>query len=862
MTLTWTSRGRPVSDNRSGREGPANLPGVLESSETVDQVTRYYRAHQLLLLDSYQKILSTKKDVSIALPTGTGKTVVALSIARFAQLHKRQRVLYLCPTKQLAQQVLDHAKALGVPAVSLAGTWTQVASEAKNNYYSGEAIGVASYSSMFNSNPQVGTPAILILDDIHAAGEQIAAPWSLVVDREYQRELFDAMVGVIREQNSTLAILSPGASDAHSVDLLKTRDWLMIVDTIRELLKRHIGEHVDCPLRWSWGTLYGKLESTFCFVSGDSILIRPWVPPTFELPEFDGCARRIHFSATLDRWGLLEQIAGVESAQALTLPDKDVPVPGRRLLLDLNRLLPAISDEARIVDFVSRGGRVLVLCRYRWEQEKVIEALAATSYDGVILGSGGLEADISRFRESEKAALILANRYDGIDLGDGSCRLMVVWRLPLSINLQERFVTDVWKLRKVAEFRAKQRIHQGLGRCTRTDSDSVVVGLVGEDLVEFLLRPDIQLSLPSRIRAEIELCRGAGDPAKLDALVRACIEQSPQWERVCDQMDSLATTLPEAVQLEEEVQRINKREGSFSRLLWTRNFSAASDSAQNVAQEFVKAQSDSNAAPWFYLASVAEDVSQFISTGGPYSSAGSQMLREANSRAEGRTWFGELSTTLDPPVLPPVTPAQLDGLVRFLKSYPTQTMRISDVLQEGLRRLESGTDTDMKVGLKILGNSLGLDVPNIKRDGAPDAVWSLEGSSVMIIEAKTEKLPASPLSIAEVRQVISQPTEVAANDGVQVPSGQLPICLTDAEEIAKEEAHALDKFDVARPSSVLSFATKWFGRLESLHKRSGASEADLRRLAQAALVQMRASTTSLHSSLGIVRARKVLRIAE
>jgi hypothetical protein len=823
---------------------------------------QYYRAHQLVLLESYQKIPASKKDVAISLPTGTGKTVIALSIARFAQLHKRQRVLYLCPTRQLAQQVLDQAKALGVPGVSLMGPWGQVAPEAKSNYHSGEAIGVASYSSMFNASPQVGTPSILILDDIHAAGEQISAPWSLSIRRENESELFDEMLRVIREQNPTLGVVGTAAGDPTLTDLLKARDWLMVVDTVRELVKRHIGEHADCQLRWSWGTLYGKLESTFCFVSGDTILVRPWVPPTFELTEFDGCARRIHFSATLDRWGLLEQIAGVESAHALTLPDKDVPVPGRRLLLDLNRLLPAISDEARIVDLVARGGRVLVLCRYRWEQEKVIEALVATSYDGEILGAGGLEEDISLFRKSKNAVLVLANRYDGIDLGDGVCRTMVIWRLPLSINLQEKFVTDIWKLRKLAEFRAKQRIHQGIGRCTRTDSDCVVIGLVGEDLVEFLLRPDIQLSLPPRIRAEIELCRGAGDPAKLDALIEACLLQSTNWERACDQMDSLATTLPDAVQLEEDVQKINKREGSFSRLTWTRNFSAASESAQHVAQEFVKAQSDSNAAPWFYLASVADDVNQFVATGSPYSSRGSQMLTEANSRAEGRTWFGELSTTLDPVIVPSVTSAQLDGLVHFLKTYPTQTMRISEFLQDALRKIESGTDTELKFGLRSLGTSLGLDAPVLKRDGAPDGVWALEGKAIMIFEAKTEKLRTSPLSIAEVRQLISQPTEVAANDGVHVSAGLLPICVTDAEEIAKEEAHALDHFDVLRPAVLLEFAIKWFGRLESLHRRSGASDENLRRLAQAALVQMRASTTTLHTSLGVVRARKLLKVAE
>jgi Rad3-related DNA helicase len=58
-------------------------------------------------------------DLALELPTGTGKTLLALVIADWS---RRVRVVYACPTQQLARQVLATAHREGVPAVLLVGS--------------------------------------------------------------------------------------------------------------------------------------------------------------------------------------------------------------------------------------------------------------------------------------------------------------------------------------------------------------------------------------------------------------------------------------------------------------------------------------------------------------------------------------------------------------------------------------------------------------------------------------------------------------------------------------------------------------------------------------------------------------------
>src|SRR5258707_838044 len=77
---------------------------------------RHLWSHQADLLRAYTKEHLQTADIALELPTGAGKTLVALLIAEFRRRKFGDRVAYLCPTRQLANQVGGQAKRYGINA--------------------------------------------------------------------------------------------------------------------------------------------------------------------------------------------------------------------------------------------------------------------------------------------------------------------------------------------------------------------------------------------------------------------------------------------------------------------------------------------------------------------------------------------------------------------------------------------------------------------------------------------------------------------------------------------------------------------------------------------------------------------------
>jgi superfamily II DNA or RNA helicase len=64
-------------------------------------------SHQADLLRSYMEVHDQHSDIALQLPTGSGKTLVGLLIAEWRRRRYGERVVYLCPTRQLVNQVAE-----------------------------------------------------------------------------------------------------------------------------------------------------------------------------------------------------------------------------------------------------------------------------------------------------------------------------------------------------------------------------------------------------------------------------------------------------------------------------------------------------------------------------------------------------------------------------------------------------------------------------------------------------------------------------------------------------------------------------------------------------------------------------------
>ena len=66
--------------------------------------------HQGEIMRSYANQAVSEPDVALQLPTGSGKTLVGLMIAEWRRRKFGERVVYLCPTRQLVNQVVGQAR--------------------------------------------------------------------------------------------------------------------------------------------------------------------------------------------------------------------------------------------------------------------------------------------------------------------------------------------------------------------------------------------------------------------------------------------------------------------------------------------------------------------------------------------------------------------------------------------------------------------------------------------------------------------------------------------------------------------------------------------------------------------------------
>lgn len=158
--------------------------------------------HQGQMLRAYVQEALDKPDVALQLPTGSGKTLVGLLLAEWRRRKYREKIIFLCPTRQLVNQVAEEAATkYGLTVEPFTGAIKNYTPEAKAAYAAADRVAVTTYNSLFNINPFFKDPDIVIVDDAHASESYISSQWTLQVSRLEQDDtvLFAAIAGVLQQ---------------------------------------------------------------------------------------------------------------------------------------------------------------------------------------------------------------------------------------------------------------------------------------------------------------------------------------------------------------------------------------------------------------------------------------------------------------------------------------------------------------------------------------------------------------------------------------------------------------------------------------------------------------------------------------
>ncbi|MGW2307755.1 DEAD/DEAH box helicase family protein [Actinomadura luteofluorescens] len=754
-------------------------------SHQADQLRRYANDHR------------ESADVALELPTGSGKTLVGLLISEWRRRTLGQRIVYACPTKQLARQVLQKANDQGIPSVLLIGPHGDWDQAELIRYTRGDVTAITTYSTIFNLNSHLADAQTLVFDDAHAAEGFVAEAWALSVNRNLDQygRLFDALGDAVESPFVARMVAPDGpAADASEVRLLPIGAIASRAADVDRVLAELEGDSM-----YRFRMLRENLGSCLFYVSRREFYIRPMIPPTFDHQPYTAPVQRLYLSATLGDAGELERAFGRADIKRVQVPTAwDRTGSGRRFFLfpelavswdEASAGTQDTAEENENETSVDAGlvGSLLDLAKKRLvltpdddSASKIADVLRVPGAERFTAKDA--DTGIQPFIDADSGTLLAPNRYDGMDLAADACHMMLMAGLPTASHLQDRFLETKLRASEVLQERIRTRVLQGAGRCTRGPKDWAVVVVTGEDILRFLSRAEVRKSLPVELQAEItfglEQSLEASDDLVL--LADSALKQDQIWQE--DAEPELAKLRREASrELQPNVAELATsavREVQAWAYAWQQDWEAAARVAIEVFENLRTPGLRPYRALWAYLGSAWSA----LASADPVSTAAlrsADLLRQAHAAAVGTTWLKEVqplpSATFDSD---PVDEQGVKGALVQLKGRLSSRAKFERESATMVANLNQREATKYELGLVSLGKFLGADSSKPTAKGRADAVWIWE-SCWVTVEAKSEQEAEGMLSMDYVRQTNTQLASLAADREVEnAPQGSISIIVT------------------------------------------------------------------------------------
>ncbi|MCL2359862.1 DEAD/DEAH box helicase [Candidatus Bathycorpusculum sp.] len=717
-------------------------------------------AHQADILRAYSDF-DKVSDVSLELPTGSGKTLVGLLIAEWRRRTLEQRVLYLCPTKQLAQQVYQQSQQYGLETKLFIGSKRNFNQNDLLQYRSAKVIAISTYSGLFNSDPGLNDPQTIMLDDAHGAESYISSMWSMDINKQKHDELFHKIIALFEKDLSTDIILK--SNDVKkSKSALKTEKvplgiFYQKIDQLKELIDTSAIVKTDTELFFSWENIRKGLHACHIYISSDQILIRPYIPPTLTHKPFANAEQRVYMSATLGQGGELERTTGVCTIKRIPKPRTYLSRGiGRRFFLFPNLTKNEEEHREWLQKRLTSAHKTLVLCPNQYTAGKWLSIINSCEPQPQIFQAKDIEEDLRVFTAAGQSVLVLTNRYDGIDLPHGICRQIILADLPSKTNLQETFLEERLGLDILLRERIKTRIEQAAGRCTRSDTDSAVVIMLGNKLLDFCAKTENKKCFHPEIRAEIQFTfEQESSLGEQDAMLQSFMERDEHWS---DAEQNIAALRDSETQPDTKVTNILANtvydEVNFAYALWNQDFANAVKHGRKVVDGLSENVVSSYSALWsLFVAGAAYVQSKSDNTFEPIALS---FLHRAKTSCKMVSWFAhELKFILPEKIsiddASTSQAVQVENILDKLKKLGYTGPKFNNKMSEVEELLKATDATKFESGLVELGKLLGFTSWKPTTKATPDAVWQIE-SQALLLESKSEEKSTDGISVQTCRQ--------------------------------------------------------------------------------------------------------------
>lgn len=789
--------------------------------------------HQQDIMQRYAAKAEGAADVALQLPTGSGKTLVGLLIAEWRRRKNKEKIVYLCPTRQLVNQAVTQAEQkYGLAVVGFTGSRKDYLASDKAKYNQADNVAITTYSSLFNVNPYFSDADVIIVDDAHAAENYVAKLWTLKINRfEDKHSQLHGVLSSILQPHIDATSYTRLTGDAESqldlswVDKIPTPVLLEIHDELIGVLDAYTS---DTELKYAWSMLRDNLKSCHIYLSFSEIVIRPLIAPTWALPAFNNAKQRLYMSATLGEGGDLERLMGRKSIQRLPVPDGwDLQGVGRRFFM-----FPSLSldyeEEIRLRrSLLCKAERSLVLVPSDFMENEISEDidnhLSLAVYD-----AENIEKSKEKFIKSTGSVAVIANRYDGIDFPGDECRLLCIEGLPKAVNLQERFLMSRMGANVLFNERIQTRVLQAIGRCTRSLEDYSAVVVTGDELPDYLSDPRRRQYFHPELQAELWFGVEQSKEKKISDFEEnfdIFIENGATWETVNQsivEQRNLSTKAP--FPSIDQLADVVKFEVNYQKAMWQQDYTEAVACAESVIAGLTDSELGGYRALWEYLAGAASTLA--VSTGNTvFRAKAFEHFAIAKKAAIGIPWLVQLSqhTNAD---------SQDTEEERHNASIMFQVEKIEAVLSAlGTRhdRKYSQREREILEGLnnsekfeeahKLLGEHLGFDAGKIETDASPDPWWQL-GLHCIVFEDHANANEASTLDATKARQAATHPAWMRDN----VPSCQpkkveiFPVLVTPVTKASTGALPHLGEVSLWNLTDFKVWATKAMYTIRELRK--------------------------------------------
>ncbi len=783
---------------------------------------------QTQVLSAYDREYSSKADVAIELPTGSGKTLIALLIAE-AWRGEGKKVAILSANKTLARQLQREAEELGIPQVLMEGRGTDILPSDKRAYQRTSKIGIMNYWFYFNQSPAIDPANLLIMDDAHLAEHCLHSLYSVEVTRSEHETLFKTLVEELTSRYPEYRVLADATANDNTSntppELLSFIDQMEVISRVREIIDA--SPYIeDSDLGYRWRRLRAQLNEANIYLGVNSIWIRPYIYPTIANQHYIQAEQRIYLSATIGDTGDLSRRLGVRPIAKVHVPTEYTDrTLGRRLVVmgrekeDSDLSISATLQQV-ILAALRKHPKSLWLCSSEAEARLLRGRVSAwlnsnglIGHDSWLLTSLGDEID--QFKRSKHGHLFVAGRFDGMDFHGDECRLVVIPTLPRSINLQEEFISAYLRDAGFMKRRLNQRIVQALGRCNRDNDDFAVYVLADQRFATHFSLESNKVGLPASVVAEIDLAQDLA-PLDEDTLSRRVQEfldgrfgpYDAHLAGLVEEAPAGAIRTAAAGSPKEEVE-------GWTALFGSQNYELAADRFEECWQAAVSANLVEMGA--FYGWQWAKALYLQASLNQPSAREKAlQALDDAIKRGGQSAWFNRMRASLNrarnhaAQSLQVSSEAYAESVVRAFDDQlervgtkGTQFEKWSAIIT---RQLQSERHDEFRQGLAELGRVLGYQVVLPRGQAATDCLWrGVFGNTreVTTFEAKIDHKTSAKIVASDVGQAHNQMQQALAeygSKGYQVRSS----IVTHLTDIAPEAQSSLGSVRIVEKDAILA----------------------------------------------------------